>query len=109
MFIYIHILSYYKLFIYFNLCPSVMLDDISCSFTSTSFLNTMQMVFLFLLILNVFGPTQTGLTPPLFIKLSLSSKESELSCICVLHIAILSSFYDFSFGFSNCSDSVVFI
>jgi hypothetical protein len=27
MFIYIHILSYYKLFLYFNLCLSVMLDD----------------------------------------------------------------------------------
>ena len=25
MFIYIHIISYYKLFLYFNVCPSVML------------------------------------------------------------------------------------
>jgi hypothetical protein len=40
MFIYIHILSYYKLFLYFNLCLSVMLDDLSCSFTSISFLTT---------------------------------------------------------------------
>ena len=38
MFIYIHILSYYKLFLYFNLCLSVMLDSLSCSFTSISFL-----------------------------------------------------------------------
>ena len=38
MFIYIHILSYYRLFLYFNLCLSVMLDSLSCSFTSISFL-----------------------------------------------------------------------
>jgi hypothetical protein len=36
VFIYIHILSYYKLFLYFNLCLSVMLDNLS--FTSISFL-----------------------------------------------------------------------
>jgi hypothetical protein len=40
MFLYIHILSYYKLFLYFNLCLSVMLDSLSCSFTSISFLTT---------------------------------------------------------------------
>jgi hypothetical protein len=40
VFIYIHILSYYKLFIYFNLCLSVMLVSLSCSFTSISFLTT---------------------------------------------------------------------
>ena len=40
MFIYIHILSYYKLFLYFTLCLSVMLDTLSCSYTSTSFLTT---------------------------------------------------------------------
>jgi hypothetical protein len=33
MFIYIYILSYYKLFLYFNLCLSVMLDSLSYSFT----------------------------------------------------------------------------
>jgi hypothetical protein len=38
MFIYIHILSYYKLFLYFTLCLSVKLDSLSCSFTSISFL-----------------------------------------------------------------------
>ena len=38
MFIYIHILSYYKLFLYFNLCLSVMLDSLSCSFTFIFFL-----------------------------------------------------------------------
>ena len=32
----IHIFSYYKLFLYFNLCLSVMLDSLSCSFTSIS-------------------------------------------------------------------------
>jgi hypothetical protein len=40
MFIYIHILSYYKLFLYFTLCLSVMLDTLSSSFTSISFLTT---------------------------------------------------------------------
>jgi hypothetical protein len=37
MFIYIYILSYYKLF---NLCLSVMLDCLTCSFTSISYLTT---------------------------------------------------------------------
>ena len=37
MFSYINILSYYKLFLYFNLCLSVMLDSLSCSVTSISF------------------------------------------------------------------------
>ena len=40
MFKYIHILSYYKLFLYFTLCLSVMLDTLSCSYTSISFLTT---------------------------------------------------------------------
>jgi hypothetical protein len=40
MFIYIHVLSYYKLFLYFYLCLSVQLDRLSCSFTSMSFLTT---------------------------------------------------------------------
>jgi hypothetical protein len=40
MFIYIHILSYYKLFLYFNVCLSVMWDSLSCSFTSIFFLTT---------------------------------------------------------------------
>jgi hypothetical protein len=39
MFNYIHILSYFKLFIYLNLYTSVM-DSLSCSFTSISFLTT---------------------------------------------------------------------
>jgi hypothetical protein len=37
VFIYIHILPYYKLFLYFNFCVNVMLDSLSCSFTSISF------------------------------------------------------------------------
>ena len=40
MFIYIDILSYYKLFLYINLYLSVKLDSLSCSFTSISFLTT---------------------------------------------------------------------
>ena len=37
MFIFIHILSYYNLFLYFNLCLSVMLDSLSFYFSSISF------------------------------------------------------------------------
>ena len=40
MFIYIHICSYYKLFFYLNFYLSAMLDSLSCSFTSISFLTT---------------------------------------------------------------------
>jgi hypothetical protein len=40
MFIYIHIHSYYKLFLYLNLCANIMLDGLSCSFTPISFLTT---------------------------------------------------------------------
>ena len=36
MFIYIHTLSYYKLFIYFNLCLIIMINNLSCLFTSIS-------------------------------------------------------------------------
>ena len=39
--IYIHILSYYKLFLYLNLCLNVMLNNLSCSFTSICFLTNM--------------------------------------------------------------------
>ena len=39
VFIYIHILSYYKLFLYFNLCLKCKIR-VSCSFTSISFLTT---------------------------------------------------------------------
>jgi len=38
MFIYINILPYCNLFLYFNVCLSVMLDSLSCSFTSISYL-----------------------------------------------------------------------
>ena len=43
MFIYIYILSYYKLF---NLCLSVMLDCLTCSFTSISYLTLCLSVML---------------------------------------------------------------
>jgi hypothetical protein len=39
-FIYIYILSYYKLFLYFNLCLRVMSNSLLSSFTSISFLTT---------------------------------------------------------------------
>ena len=38
MFIYIYILSYYKPFLYFNLCLNVIFDNLSCTFTSISVL-----------------------------------------------------------------------
>jgi len=38
LYLYIPILSYYELFLYFNLCLSVILNIISCSFTSLSLL-----------------------------------------------------------------------
>jgi hypothetical protein len=38
----------------------------------------------------------TSLTPPLLIEATVSSQESEWSCICVLGVSNLSgSFYDF--------------
>ena len=40
MYIYIHTLYYYKLFLYFNLCLNILLDILSYSFTSTSFIST---------------------------------------------------------------------
>jgi hypothetical protein len=40
MLAYIHIRSYYKLFLYFSLCLSDMLDSLSCSFTPISFPTT---------------------------------------------------------------------
>ena len=47
MFIYIHIISHYKLFLYFNLCLSViMLNSLSCSFTSISFLTNSFIIYL---------------------------------------------------------------
>ena len=49
MFIYIHIISYYKLLFYSNLFLSVMLDSLSYSFTPVSFLT------------NVYGQSETFL------------------------------------------------
>ena len=40
MYIYIHTLYYYKLFLYFNLCLNILLNILSYSFTSTSFIST---------------------------------------------------------------------
>jgi len=47
MFIYIHILSYYKLFHYFNLCLSVKLNSVSCWFTSVSCVTNWLSEFVF--------------------------------------------------------------
>jgi hypothetical protein len=41
MFINIHILSFYKMFLYISLCQSVMLNGLSCSWTSILFLTNM--------------------------------------------------------------------
>lgn len=47
----------------------------------------------------MFGPTQTNLTPPPFIKVHVLSQEREQSCICMLVVSILSLFYDFAIYF----------
>jgi hypothetical protein len=53
LFIYIQILSYYKLFLYFSVCLSVKLDIVSCSFTSRSFL-TNVFNFPYILVFSTF-------------------------------------------------------
>ena len=56
-----------------------------------------------------FTKQKTSLTLPLlFIKVSVPSPESVLSCICGLGVSILPLFYDFFIGFWNCVDSLVF-
>jgi hypothetical protein len=51
---------------------------------------------------------KASLTLPLFTEVPVPSQESEHSCVCVLVGIDFASFYDFSIGFWNCSDSVVF-
>ena len=53
----------------------------------------------------MFGSIKLVKTLPILIEMPVLNQESELSCICVLGVSIL---YDFSIGFWNCSDSVVF-
>ena len=48
----------------------------------------------------------TDSTPPLFIKVPVPSQESDRSCILCVKF---DSFYDFSIGLCNCSDSVIFV
>ena len=51
MFFYIYIMSQYKLFLYFNLCLSVTLDSITCSFISGNYLSLSTLcmhIFVFL-------------------------------------------------------------
>jgi hypothetical protein len=50
---------------------------------------------------------KTSIALPLFIEVSVLSLESEWSYMCVAEVSI-AYFYDFSLGFFNCSDSVVF-
>ena len=49
---------------------------------------------------------KASLTPPLSIEVPVTSLESERSCICVISILPV---YDFSIGFWNCFDNVVFL
>ena len=73
MFIYIHIISYYKMFLYFNLCLSVMLDCISCSFTSILFLTN----YLFILT-EIIGQSACDTNyAPLLVDLILYSYETD--------------------------------
>ena len=50
MYIYTHILSYYDLFLYVNLCLSVLLDSLSCKFTLDS------LMFIYIYILSYYKP-----------------------------------------------------
>jgi len=52
--------------------------------------------------------TKTYLTPPLLIGVPVPIQEREWSCMCVRCI-YYSCFCEFSIGFRNCSDSVVFL
>jgi hypothetical protein len=38
---------------------------------------------------------KTNLTPPLSIEVTVSTQESERSCICMLKVSIFASFYDY--------------
>ena len=52
---------------------------------------------------------KTSLTPPLVIEVTVTSHEGERSCIvCVMGIDC-ASFYEYTNGYWNCYDSVVFI
>ena len=51
---------------------------------------------------------KASLTLPLFTEVPVPSQESEQSCACVLVGIDFASFYDFSIGFWNCSDSGIF-
>ena len=42
MFTYIHIMSYYRLFLYFNICLGVKSNNLLCSFTSIYFLTSIK-------------------------------------------------------------------
>ena len=53
-------------------------------------------------------PHKTSLIPPHLIKMAVSSRERERSCICVLEVSILPLSSDFSIGFWNCFDNVEF-
>jgi hypothetical protein len=75
MFLYIHILSYYKLFLYFSLCLNVMLDGLSCSCTFVSFLTTSCSI-----------KTQTKVKEQLVVRKDMNAQEHErLSNITLRH------------------------
>jgi hypothetical protein len=48
-----------------------------------------------------------SLNPPPSFEMPVASQESDLSCICISGVGF-TSFYDFSIGFRNCCDIVVF-
>jgi hypothetical protein len=51
---------------------------------------------------------KSSIIPPRFIDVHVLIQKCEQLCIYVLGVSILSlRFYDFSFGFLNCSDSLV--
>jgi len=54
-----------------------------------------------------FGAHSTSLTPPHYIEVPVPSHENDESSICVLEV--FTFLYEFSIGYWNCSDSVIFL
>ena len=60
--------SYYKLFLYFNLCLSLMFDSLSSSFTSISFLITSFFYFNLCLSLMFYSSSSSSTSMPFLTK-----------------------------------------
>ena len=83
MFIYIHIFSDYKLFLYFNSCLSVMLDSLSCSFTSIFFITKYVHLYFYSLLI----PTMN--TSPVLIWMMLLFLSNQITIKCLFTCCVL--------------------